>query len=85
LVAATLGLTLEKGQEAGRAEEEAEHEDGEECSVCLRVFLESDDRGCRLVCRHVYHTACLALWQANCARKTIEPTCPYCRAPLQFE
>jgi len=89
LSAATAGLTLQEEEGAGdkeeKGEEEEEEEEEEECSVCLCVLLKSEDRGCRLVCQHVYHSSCLNLWQANCLRKSIEPTCFYCRAPLQFE
>jgi len=88
MAAATLKLTLQEKKNADAAEEEKEEEeedDEEECSVGLCVLLKSEGRGCRLVCKHVYHTSCLTLWQANCLRKSIEPTCPYCRAPLEFE
>lgn len=57
----------------------------EECSVCLCVLVRSEGGECRLVCKHVYHASYLELWQRNCVSKAIEPTCPYCRAPLQFE
>lgn len=85
LAAATLGLTLHEEKAGDEEKEEQEEVEEEECSVCLCVLLESEDSGCRLVCQHVYHVSCLTLWQANCLSKSIEPTCPYCRAPVQLQ
>lgn len=66
----------------GRQEEEGE----DECSVCFNV-IESDDAhnpaGPPLLCGHRYHAFCLHFWVERCASKCIEPTCPYCRSPLQ--
>jgi len=31
---------------------------------------------------HRYHAFCLHFWVETCTSKCIEPTCPYCRAPL---
>jgi len=60
LSAATAGFTLQEEEGAGDKEEkgEGEGEEEEECSVCLCVLLKSEDRGCRLVCQHVYHGDC---------------------------
>jgi hypothetical protein len=73
LAAATLGLALQEELGAGEnGEEEKEEEEGEEeeeCSVCLCVILGSDDRESRLLCKHVYHSSCLELWQKNCVKK----------------
>lgn len=70
----------EKGQE------EEEEEKGEECSVCLNA-IEIDDAdnpaGRPLLCGHRYHAFCLNFSVEKCTSKCIEPTCPYCRAPVQ--
>ena len=88
LTAATAGLTLqdEAAEEKNQGQKVVEDETvEEECSVCLGVILENDDRGSPLVCKHVYHSSCLILWQRKCLSKAIKRTCPSCRAPLQFE
>ena len=82
LTTATLGLTLQGAQEVEREEEREEEEEEEDCAICFDTLLGGESR---LVCRHVYHASCLELWQRNCINKAIAPTCPYCRAPLQFE
>jgi hypothetical protein len=55
-------------------------QDREECSVtscpiCLSDF-ENDDMSFELVCKHVYHTSCLAEWFRQ------SPACPCCRQPI---
>jgi hypothetical protein len=63
-----------------------EEEEKSECSVCLNV-IESDDArnpaGPPLLCGHRYHAFCLLFCVERCTSKCIEPTCPYCRSPLQ--
>ena len=54
--------------------------DREECSVstcpiCLSDF-ERDDMSYELVCEHVYHSTCLALWSQQ------SRSCPCCRQPI---
>ena len=67
--------------------EEQEEEDGEEeeFSVCLNL-IESEDvdnpAGPPLMYGHRYHAFYLQFWVEKCRSKCIEPTCPYCRAPL---
>lgn len=67
---------------------EVKKEEGEEeeCSVCLNA-IEIDDSdnpvGPPLVCGHRYHAFCLHFWVERCTMNCIEPTCPYCRLPLQ--
>ena len=69
-------------------EEQEEDEEGEdECSVCLNVIDSNEDAanpaGPALLCGHRYHAFCLQFWVEKCTSKCIEPTCPYCRSPLQ--
>ena len=87
LADATINLALQ-GEQAVEEEDDAGGEEGEEeevCSVCLCELLGSEGGECRLACKHAYHASYLELWQRNCVSKAIEPTYPYCRAPLQFE
>jgi hypothetical protein len=80
LMAATDALAaMAVGEKKGQEDEE------EECSVCLNVIdsTDADDPpGPPLLCGHRYHAFCL-FWVERCTNKCIEPTCPYCRAPLQ--
>jgi len=70
----------------GQDQQEQEEEEEDECSVCLNA-IESNDAanpaGPPLVCGHRYHAFCLHFWVERCTLKCIEPTCPYCRSPLQ--
>lgn len=64
---------------------ETERQEEEECSVCLNAIDSPDTNnpaGPPSVCRHRYHVFCLHFWVERCARKCIEATCPYSRAPL---
>jgi hypothetical protein len=77
---AVMGLGETKDQQEEEEEEEAE------CSVCLNAIEGSDaanPAGPPLVCGHRYHAFCLRFWVERCTLKCIEPTCPYCRSPLQ--
>lgn len=74
------------GKEKEVEEEEAEEEKEDECSVCLNVIDGNDDAnpaGPLLMCGHRHHAFCLHYWVEMCTSKCIEPTCPYCRSPLQ--
>jgi hypothetical protein len=82
LAAMALGA---KKEEEGEAEEEGEDEE-DECLVCLTVIDSGDAKnpaGSPLLCAHRYHAFCLQFWVEKCTSKCIEPTCPYCRAPVQ--
>lgn len=78
---AVMVVTETKEQEVDDEEEEEE----EECSVCLNA-IDNDDAdypgGPPLLCGHRYHAFCLHFWVEKCISKCIEPTCPYCRAPV---
>ena len=74
-------MDTKKGGEKGEEEEEEE----EECSVCLNAIEgkgSDNPAGPPLVCGHRYHAFCLHFWVERCTSKCIEPTYPYCRAPL---
>jgi tetratricopeptide (TPR) repeat protein len=75
------GLTVQDEDEKEKEEEEEVEE--EECSVCLCALGEGGGRGPELLCGHSYHLSCLTFWKEKCVSKAIEPTCPYCRAPIQ--
>jgi hypothetical protein len=72
-----------KGLTVQVADEKEEEEEEEECSVCLCALGEGGGRGPELLCGHSYHLSCLTFWKEKCISKAIEPTCPYCRAPIQ--
>lgn len=77
---AAMNMGKNKGEKDGQEGEEIE------CSVCLNAIEEDDaanPAGPPLKCGHQYHAFCLNFWVERCASKCIEPTCPYCRAPLQ--
>jgi len=84
VVAAIAAMAV--GEKKGEAAKEEEEEEGEKCAVCLNT-IDSDDvdnpAGPPLTCSHRYHAFCLHFWVKRCASKSIEPTCPYCRAPVQ--
>jgi len=78
---AAMGLEETKDQQ-----EEEEEKEEEECSVCLNAIASNDaanPAGPPLLCGHRYHASCLQYWVERCTLKCIEPTCPYCRSPLQ--
>ena len=83
VTAAAAALAAMVVGEASGVQEEEEEED--ECSVCLNAIEGSDSdnpAGPDLACGHRYHAFCLRFWVERCMSKCIEPTCPYCRAPL---
>jgi hypothetical protein len=83
-VTATAALSaLDLGGKKGQEEEEEEEE---ECLVCLNGMKGNDvDNPANppLVCGHRYHAFCLHFWVKKCTSKCTDPTCPYCRSPLQ--
>jgi len=86
VTAAAVALSAMIVSGAKGQQEEDEEEDEDECSVCLNA-IESNDAdnpaGPPLACGHRYHAFCLHFWAERCRLKCIEPTCPYCRSPLQ--
>ena len=46
------------------------------CTICMSVF-ETEQRCCRLACKHMFHTSCWLRW--NTASTTHD--CPICRGP----
>jgi hypothetical protein len=82
--AAALSVITVSGVGAQGGEEG--EEDKDECSVYLNTIDNEDadnPAGPALLCGHRYHAVCLRFWVERCASKCIEPTCPYCRSPLQ--
>jgi hypothetical protein len=80
---AAMDVSEKKGEEEVEGQEE---EEDDECSVCLNAIESNDTKnpaGPPLVCGHRYHAFCLQFWVERCTNKCIEPTCPYCRAPVQ--
>ena len=79
----TATATLSALDLRGKKEQEEEEEGEGECSVCLKGNDVDDPEGPPLVCGHRSHAFCLHFWVEKCTTKCIEPTCPYCRSPLQ--
>jgi len=82
---AAMAVGAKKGED-GKEVEGEEEEEGDECSVCLTVIDSGDAKnpaGPPLLCEHRYHAFCLQFGVEKCTSKCIEPTCPYCRAPVQ--
>jgi len=74
------------GGKEKKEEGEVAEEEGDECSVCFNAIDDNDNdnpAGLPLMCGHRYHAFCLHFWVERCTIKCIEPTCPYCRSPLQ--
>jgi len=84
-VMAAAGMSAMGVDETKDQQDEEEEEEGE-CSVGLNA-IESNDAanpaGPPLVCGHRYHATFLHYWVERSTVKCIEPTCPYCRSPLQ--
>jgi hypothetical protein len=80
VAAVTTSLKMEDA--AATCDEKEEEMELEECSVCLGEMDMEADGGILLVCSHLFHSACVARWQAKCEEKNVEQTCPLCRGPL---
>ncbi|CAL1410315.1 unnamed protein product [Linum trigynum] len=58
---------------------------GDQCSVCLEEFVETDVVSVLPRCSHMFHQICIRDWMAECSRRlpTSLPTCPLCRLDYQ--
>ncbi|QJC63366.1 RING finger-containing E3 ubiquitin ligase [Banggai cardinalfish iridovirus] len=58
-----------------------------ECSICLTLISQSDDKRYGLVntCNHPFCYICLCTWARSCGSLTGgERTCPVCRVPFNI-
>ena len=78
------GGMVEGGQQDAAAEVEDDVDD--ECSICFAAWdngeEEEGSKIAMLRCGHGFHARCVDAWLEICARKSIQPTCPFFRGPI---
>lgn len=87
-----VGAAVGAKQEAEEGKEEdanvgEEEEEPTECAICLLDLQEDDDdqeEATVLACGHPFHSACVTLWVNNCRSKSLDATCPICRAAIMY-
>eukprot|EP00392_Amoebophrya_sp_AT5.2_P009793 g9821.t1 len=81
--AATGATTTTTGKMLNEVPEQQGSEEDLECPICMDS-IQKEAAAMRCANKHYCHAQCLCQWIQSCRRQRITPTCPICRAEVQF-